>query len=61
VARVRAGEVLYREVFFGATPLALGLGVAASSLFGLEVAAIKAARVACFVASALLACRLPRS
>jgi hypothetical protein len=58
VARVRAGETLYQDVFYGATPLGVGLGVAATSVFGVEIGAVKAARVACLVASALLACRI---
>ncbi|HSJ99467.1 MAG TPA: hypothetical protein VLC53_20490 [Myxococcota bacterium] len=58
VARVRGGEALYREVFFGATPLGVALGVTATGALGVEAAAIKAARVACFVAAALLAGRL---
>jgi hypothetical protein len=60
VDRVRGGEVLYRDVFFGATPLGVHLGRVVAFVFGVEVGAIKIASAACCTASALLACRLAR-
>jgi hypothetical protein len=60
VERVRGGEILYRDVFFGATPLGVHLGRAAAAWFGVEIVAIKIACAACLSASALLACRLSR-
>jgi hypothetical protein len=58
VDRVRSGEVLYRDVFCGTTPLGVYLGRVATFAFGVELAAIKIACAACYTASALLACRL---
>jgi hypothetical protein len=58
VARVGGGEALYREVFFGTTPLAVWLAAGVTAVAGLEVGVTKALRVACFVGSALLAAQL---
>jgi hypothetical protein len=58
IARVRAGEVLYRDVYFGPTPLSVQLSVLATQAFGVEIGVVKGLRVLCFAASTLLACRL---
>lgn len=58
VARVHGGESLYRDAFFGTTPLAVWLAAAVTSIAGLEIGVAKALRVGCFVGSALIAAQL---
>jgi hypothetical protein len=60
VERVRSGEVLHRDVFFGALRLGVHLGRVATLAFGVEIGAIEVACAACATASALLASRLAR-
>ncbi len=60
VQRVTSGDVLYRDVFFGVTPLSVYTTAAATSLFGVEVLALKAVVAACFALTALLTLRIAR-
>jgi hypothetical protein len=55
VNRVLSGEVLYRDVAFGATPLSVYASAALASVFGVEILVIKAVVSICFAIS-LLAC-----
>lgn len=54
VQRVTSGEVLYRDVFFGVTPLSVDLLVPLAWAWGPEVWLVRAAMVACVAAIALL-------
>jgi len=56
--RLLDGDVLYRDVFFGATPLSMYLVTAVAFLTGVEISAVKIVLAFCFVSSTLLACRL---
>ena len=58
VARCRAGEVLYRDVFFGATPLSVYLTSALTRVTGVDVWAEKIVTNAAFAASVWIAWRL---
>jgi len=58
IARVRAGEVLYRDVFFGVPPLAVYLGVLVTQVFGVELFALRLLLAAVLVASYLVAADL---
>lgn len=60
VARTNDGEVLYRDVFFGATPLAVYVTGAVTRLLGPEMLVVKAVAVAAFTATAALAFHLSR-
>lgn len=51
VARVSDGEVLYRDVFFGATPLSVWLTAPLVLLFGAQLVWVKLAVTAAFAAS----------
>jgi hypothetical protein len=55
VNRVLSGDVLYRDVAFGATPLSVYASAALASVFGIEVLVLKAVVSLCFAIS-LLAC-----
>lgn len=48
VARMRAGDVLYRDVAYGATPLAVDVTTALSHLIGVELLAVKIVTCAAF-------------
>lgn len=61
VSRVRAGDVLYREVFFGATPLSVYLTAAVSRIVGVEIVAVKIATNVAFAVTAVLTERIARS
>lgn len=54
VRRILSGELLYRDIHFGVTPLSLYLSSAVCSIFGLELLAMRALLAIYFVASALL-------
>ncbi len=60
VHRVSSGEVLYRDIFFGVTPLSVYLTLAVASLFGPENLVVKGVVVFCFAVTVLLACRVAR-
>jgi hypothetical protein len=57
VHRVTSGEVLYRDVFFGVTPLSVQMTAPAVRLFGAEILVIKAVVGLCFALSALVSNR----
>ncbi len=54
IARVRAGDVLYRDLFFGATPLSVWLTAAITWLTGVDVIAVKVVTNAAFAATTLI-------
>jgi hypothetical protein len=56
--RVGSGEVLYRDVFFGATPLSVWIGAGATKLLGTEVVVLKGLVALCSAAAALLSARI---
>src|SRR5579864_7174210 len=60
VGRLRAGAVLYRDVSYGATPLAVYLTTAISHLVGVEILAVKIITNAAFALVVLLIERLIR-
>lgn len=60
VDRVLAGEVLYRDVFLGVTPLSVYVTAPLAALFGTEVLVLKAVVALCFTASVLTGCGICR-
>lgn len=58
--RVASGEVLYRDVFFGATPLSAYLGAAAVVVFGTEILVLKSLGVLTFVLEVQVLRRIAR-
>ncbi|MGH2663156.1 MAG: hypothetical protein ACRDH8_10210 [Actinomycetota bacterium] len=58
--RLESGDVLYRDVWFSSTPLAVFGGMAFVSVFGTEVLALKAFVVLIFVLITLVSCRIDR-
>jgi hypothetical protein len=56
--RVSEGEALYRDVWFGATPLSAYLGAGLVWTFGVDVVVLKALTAACLAGTVLLALRL---
>lgn len=54
VHRVASGEVLYRDIFFGAGPLPVYLTAALVRIFGSEIVVVKAVIALLFAATALL-------
>jgi hypothetical protein len=56
--RVSSGEVLYRDIFYGVTPLSVWLSLIPVYLFGAEILVLKAVLSACFVATVLLSSRI---
>jgi 4-amino-4-deoxy-L-arabinose transferase-like glycosyltransferase len=52
--RISTGDVLYRDVFFGATPLSVWVSTAATRVFGVEILVLRTLRVLLFVATILL-------
>jgi hypothetical protein len=58
ITRLTHGEVLYREVFYGTTPLAAYLGAGLVALFGSELAVLKLAGIACIAGTFLLSLRI---
>jgi len=55
VARVRDGESLYRDVWYGAGPLPVWVADAVSWVVGVEIIAVKIVVVAAFAAAAMVA------
>ncbi len=53
LTRVVGGDVLYRDVFFGATPLSVYLAAPLVALFGSEIVVLKAFVALCFVLTVL--------
>ncbi len=60
VTRLSEGEVLYRDVFYGTTPLAAYLGSGLVALFGSELVVMKLAGIACIAGTFLLSLRIAR-
>jgi len=60
VGRTLAGDVLYRDVFFGATPLSVWATAGLCGVFGVEVLVLKALLSACFAAKVVLCCGIAR-
>jgi hypothetical protein len=60
VDRVLAGEVLYRDVFLGVTPLSVYVAAPLAAVFGTEVLVVKAVVALCFTASVLTGCGICR-
>lgn len=60
VHRVTSGEVLYRDIFFGATPLSVYITATLTTVLGTEILVVKAVVVFCFVLTVLLSCRIAR-
>ena len=62
LARVAAGDVLYREVGIGVTPLSVYVTSWATAFTGLEIVAVKLVTNACFATTAFMRCwvRRPR-
>jgi hypothetical protein len=56
--RVTEGEALYRDVWFGATPLSAYLGAGLVWAFGVDLVVLKALTAACLAGTVLLALRL---
>ena len=60
VHRVVSGDVLYRDIFFGTTPLAVYVTVPFVYVFGSEMIVSKAVNSLCFVLMLLACCRIAR-
>jgi hypothetical protein len=60
IQRVTSGDILYRDVFFGATPLSVYVTASLTALFGTEVLVTKAIVALCFVFAVLLSCQVAR-
>lgn len=58
--RVAGGEVLYRDVFFGVTPLSIYVGLALMKVMGVEIAVVKLMMAVALTGSALLALRIAK-
>ncbi|HBC93481.1 MAG TPA: hypothetical protein DCZ10_11465 [Pelotomaculum sp.] len=58
VHRVTSGEVLYRDVFFGATPFSIYLTAIFTALFGTEILVVKEITALCLVLTVLVSCRI---
>ncbi len=58
--RVQQGDVLYRDVFFGATPLSAYLALGPVSVFGSELIVLRLLAAICFTASVVLASGIVR-
>jgi hypothetical protein len=56
--RVSSGEVLYRDVFYGATPLPIYVSLIPVYVLGAEILVLKAVVSAFFVLTVLVACRV---
>jgi len=56
VNRVISGEVLYRDVFFGATPLSVYIAALFAKIFGSELIVMRAVLAIYFVCSIILSC-----
>ena len=60
IHRVQAGETLYRDVFFGVTPLSIWIGLSWASLFGGGLVSLKALAAVQFAAGAALVLDMAR-
>lgn len=60
VHRVSSGETLYRDVFFGVTPLSVYVTSAFAAFLGTEVLTLRALMALCFAMTVLLSCRISR-
>ncbi len=60
VHRVTSGDVLYRDVFFGATPLSVYVVATFTTILGSEILVLKAVVTLISVLVILLSCRLAR-
>ncbi len=60
VARLRAGDTLYRDVFLGVTPLSAWVTSGVSLAIGIEILTVKVVTNACFAVTTVLAGRLAR-
>lgn len=58
--RVLEGDVLYRDIFYGTTPLAVYLSSFVIRLVGIEIVVVKALVTLCFVTTVALAWRILR-
>ncbi|MDO8671692.1 MAG: hypothetical protein Q7O66_09725 [Dehalococcoidia bacterium] len=58
--RLMSGEVLYRDVFFGATPLSVYLTAAFATFLGVEMLTVRVVMALSFVATLLLCCHIAR-
>lgn len=58
VHRLLTGDVLYRDVWFVATPLSIYITTAFAALFGNEILVIKAVMALCFASTCLLSYRI---
>lgn len=56
--RMTTGDVLYRDVFFGATPFSVYLTAALVALFGTEIVVVKAVMALSFALTGLLSYRI---
>jgi Dolichyl-phosphate-mannose-protein mannosyltransferase len=56
--RVGSGDVLYRDVWFGTTPLPVWIGAGATKLLGTELVVLKGLVALCMTATALLSARI---
>jgi len=54
VARIDGGEVLYRDVFYGTTPLSVYVAVGMVALLGTHILAVKIISAACYTGVALI-------
>ncbi len=61
LTRVVGGDVLYRDVFFGATPLSVYLAAPLVAVFGSEIVVVKAFVSFCFVLTVLICGAILRS
>ena len=58
--RVQQGDILYRDVFFGVTPLSAYLALGPVAVLGTELIVLKLLAALCFSASVFLASRIVR-
>jgi len=56
--RMVSGDVLYRDIFFGATPLSMYLTALFIGVFGVEVLVLKSVMALIYVATAMMSARL---
>lgn len=61
VRRVAGGETLYRDVFFGATPLSVYLVSGLAAVFGIEALVLRGAMALIFASTVLASWRIARS
>lgn len=61
VRRVAGGETLYRDVFFGATPLSVHLVSGLTAVFGIEALVLRGAMALIYASTVLVSWRIARS